>query len=76
MIDLLLIPGGVAMIVYSGKIVNFLGPIDFAEKFFRAGGTNTFVKLVGLLISIFAFMHITGGLDSFTRGVATTLFPT
>ena len=64
LIALLLIPAGLALIVYTEKVVDFIGKIDFAERIFIGGGTYTFVKLFGVLLMIGSFMYMTGGLQS------------
>jgi hypothetical protein len=63
MIAWILIPAGIAVIIYADKIVDFVGTVDIAEKIFGAGGTYPFVKVMGLVISILAFMWVTGGLQ-------------
>ena len=59
----LLIPLGVVIVVYSNKIVEYIGEIDFAEKIFPGGGTYTFVKLFGLGLTVLSFMWAVGGLQ-------------
>lgn len=63
MLAWILIPVGIAMIVYARNIVEYIGEIDFAERFFLQGGTYTFVKLFGLGLSILSFMWAMGGLQ-------------
>ncbi len=75
MIAWFLIPAGVLIIVYCDKVVQFVGEIAFAEKWFGSGGTYTFVKLMGLLMTLFAFMWITGGLQDFLRGTLGKIIP-
>jgi len=50
------------MIIYSNRIVNFTGEIPFAEKWIGGGGTYTFIKLLGLAITILSFIWIAGGM--------------
>lgn len=57
-----LIPLGIIIIVYSNKIVEYTGELDFAEKIFLQGGTYSFVKFVGLGMTILSFMWAVGGL--------------
>jgi hypothetical protein len=68
MIAWFLIPAGILMIVYAEKVGSFTGEISFGEKIFGGGGTYTLIKVVGLLLSVFAFMWIVGGLDGFVYG--------
>ena len=74
-IALLLIPAGILMMIYSEKVVNFTGKFDFAENWFTSGGTYTFVKLLGLAITILAFMYLVGGLDGFLGAVLGSFLP-
>jgi hypothetical protein len=74
MIAWILMPLGIAMVIYAGKIVDFLGPIDFAESFFRTGGTYTFVKLLGIMVTLLSFAYLVGGLDMFFVGVQESAF--
>lgn len=67
--------GGILMIVYTKKVVDFTGHFDFAERWFVSGGTYTFIKLLGLAMSILAFMWMTGGLESFLAGVLGPVIP-
>ena len=45
----MLIPVGVLIIIYTDKIVDFIGDVDFAEKILGVGGTYTFMKLFALI---------------------------
>jgi len=63
MIPWLLIPLGIAIIVYSNKIGSWTGEINVAERIFGTNGTYLFIKLLGLAITILSFMWITGGLQ-------------
>ncbi len=72
---LMLIPTGIAMIVYTDKIVDFTGKFDFAESVFVGGGTYTFMKLLGLGLSILSFMYLIGGLDMFLGSTVGKVVP-
>jgi len=74
MLAWLLIPIGVVIIIYAEKIGTFTGAIGFAEKIFGPGGTYAFVKIFGLLVSIFSIMWATGGLQIFLRSTVGGLF--
>ena len=65
MLAWLLIPAGIVIIVKSAQIGNFIGEIDFAEKYLGSGGTYSFIKLFGLAVTIFSIMWITGDLPYF-----------
>lgn len=63
------------MIVYTKNVVDFTGRFDFAERWFISGGTYTFIKLLGLSISILSFMWLTGGLESFLAAILRPILP-
>lgn len=75
LLALLLIPAGIAMIVYAEKIVNYTGKFDFAERWFLSGGTYTFIKLLGLGITILSFMWVTGTLQFFLKSTLAPILP-
>ncbi|MCF7905984.1 hypothetical protein K9L63_02235 [Candidatus Gracilibacteria bacterium] len=75
MIAWLLIPAGILMILYAEKIVGFSGEIACAEKWFGSGGTYTFMKLLGLAVTILSIMWISGGLEIFLRATLGVFIP-
>ena len=58
--SILLFAGGVGLIAKTKRVKDFTGNFDFAEKWFGIGGTYSFLKLVGVLLMIFAFLWVTG----------------
>ena len=74
LIALLLVPAGILVIVKSARIGDFFGEIAFAEKVFGSGGTYTFVKLSGVVITILSIMWLTGGPQAFLRNHVGTFF--
>lgn len=75
-IAILLIPAGFCLLIRADKVVdNFTGRIGFAENYLGNGGTYTFIKLLGLAIIVFSFMHLTGGLGWFLSGTIGRLIP-
>jgi len=75
LIALLLIPGGILMIVYTDKVVSLTGKFEFAERWFVSGGTYTFMKLLGLAISIGGFLWITGTMQFFLKSTLSPIVP-
>ncbi len=75
MIAWLLIPAGILMIIYSDRVVHFTGDIPFAERWIGGGGTYTFIKLLGLAITLLSFMWIAGGLGDFLNATVGKLVP-
>jgi len=75
MIAWFLIPAGILMVIYSEKVVRFTGEIPFAEKWVGGGGTYTFVKLLGLAMTLLSIMWVSGGLDMFLRATLGVFIP-
>ncbi len=61
--------GGFLILVYRRQIKNVVGSIGFAEKIFGAGGTWTFLALLGVLIFILSLMWAMGTLQSVLTNV-------
>jgi hypothetical protein len=74
MLAWLLIPTGIVIIVKAAQIGDFVGEIDFAEKYLGSGGTYSFIKLFGLAVTIFSMMWLTGDLPSFLQGTLGRFF--
>ncbi len=75
MIAWLLIPAGILMIAYVEKVVRFTGEISFAERWFGSGGTYTFMKLLGLGITLLSIMWVSGGLEIFLHATLGRFIP-
>lgn len=56
---------GFLILVYRPKIKDFTGDIGFAERYLGAGGTWTFLILVGMGIFILGLMWALGSLQDF-----------
>lgn len=56
---------GFSIIVFRVKIKNLTGNIAFAEKYLGAGGTWTFLWMLGTVIFILSLMWATGSLQGF-----------
>lgn len=54
---------GFVIMIYREKIKQFTGTFSFAESWFGAGGTYTFLLIFGLLLSIGSVFWVTGTLD-------------
>jgi len=66
LISLLVIGAGLLLVLKTGWFYDFTGPIDFAEK---VGGTHQFLKILGVLMILGAFLAMTGLLQSMIRGL-------
>lgn len=56
---------GFLIVAFRARIKDFTGSIGFAERYFGAGGTWTFLLLVALGCFIFGLMWATGSLQGF-----------
>lgn len=56
---------GFLIIVFRPRIKDFIGEIGFAEKYLGAGGTWTFLLIVGVAIFVLSLMWATGSLQGF-----------
>jgi hypothetical protein len=61
-------PVAFLILYFRRAIREFIGNVSFAEKYLGAGGTNTFVVLVGILTFILSLMYGFGTLQSFLGG--------
>ena len=60
-IGLLVIGVGSLLVLRTQWIYDFTGPIDWAEQHLGTeGGTRLFIKLIGVLIILGAFLGVTG----------------
>ncbi|MBN1494624.1 hypothetical protein JW911_02710 [Candidatus Peregrinibacteria bacterium] len=51
------------IIIYRANIKQFTGDLDFAEKWFGAGGTYTLILLFGIFVFFATLMYVTGSLQ-------------
>lgn len=66
---------GGLIVIYSEKIYNALGPVEWAEQKLGAeGGSRLFYKLVGLGIVFIAFFYMSGILRSIGLAIFGRLF--
>jgi hypothetical protein len=56
---------GFLIVVFRARIKSFTGDIGFAERYLGAGGTWTFLLIVGLAIFVLSLMWATGTLQDF-----------
>ncbi len=64
---------GFLIIVYRPKIKDFTGDIGFAERYLGAGGTWTFLFLIGAALFVLSLMWAAGTLQGFLQGTFGTL---
>lgn len=54
----------ILIIKFRYNIQNFTGEFGFAERYLGAGGTNTFIVIMALLVFIGSLMYSLGTLDA------------
>ena len=65
---------GMLVIIFRARIKDMTGDIGFAERYLGAGGTWTFLLLVGVLIFILSLIWAMGTLQEFFYKSAGPLF--
>lgn len=61
---------GTLLVVRTQWIYDFTGPIDWAEQHLGTeGGTRLFIKLIGVLMILGAFLGVTGILGGWILGI-------
>lgn len=66
---------GGLIVIYSEKIFNALGPVEWAEQNLGTeGGSRLFYKLVGIGIIVIAFFYMSGILQSIGIAIFGRLF--
>ena len=56
---------GIFVLIHFKNVKDFFGDIAWAERHFGSGGTYTLIKLIGIGISVFSFLYMTGTLEDF-----------
>jgi uncharacterized membrane protein YkgB len=65
LIGIALVGSGALFEIYTRNTVNIFGEFPWTNKYFGAGGTYTFFRLLGLVFIILGFLFMFG----FMRGV-------
>jgi predicted small integral membrane protein len=61
---------GFLLVKYSGKIVQNLGSIQFAEQHLHSvGGSRLFIKLLGIAIILVSFLVVSGLIEPILGGI-------
>ena len=61
---------GSLMVIKTQWIYDFTGPIDWAEQHLGSeGGTRIFIKLLGVVLILGAFLGVTGILGGWVTGI-------
>lgn len=63
LVGLIGIPLGFLILLYRDKVKDFVGNIDWAEKYLGNGGTWTALILIGVLTIVLSFMFMIGSLQ-------------
>ena len=65
---------GIGLVLKSQAIINFLGPLEWAEAKLGYGGTNIVYKLAGVVIVFIGFMVSTNLWNAFLQATIGSLF--
>ena len=69
-IGLLVIGFGSLLVIKTQWIYDFTGPIEWADQHLGTeGGTRLFIKLIGIVIILGAFLAVTGILGGWITGI-------
>lgn len=68
------IPISFLLLRYRRAVKEFMGDVSFAERFLGAGGTNTLIIIIGILVFIGSLMYALGTLQAFFAGSLGRLF--
>jgi len=53
---------------YRRPLKEFIGDVGFAERYLGAGGTNTLIVIIGILVFIGSMMWAAGTLQGLVQG--------
>lgn len=65
---------GLSMVIKTALWERTTGPIGWAERTFGGAGTNTFYKLLGVLLIIIGLSYATGLVDAVLGGFIRSIF--
>ena len=74
LVSWLLIPVGIVIVVKAIAIGDFIGEIDWCERYIGSGGTYTFIKLFGLAVTLLSIMWLSGGPQDWLENTIGHLF--
>ncbi|MBI2550824.1 hypothetical protein HYV73_00560 [Candidatus Uhrbacteria bacterium] len=66
---------GVLLVVKTGAMITWTGPISWAEDKMGSGGTYPFLRLVGIVLIFFGFAFYTNLIGGFIEAVGNFFLP-
>jgi len=63
------VAAGIFLTVKAHSVVDNTGRIDWAERFFGGAGTYTFIRVLGIFLSVFFFLYAVGLLGTVYLGI-------
>ena len=58
------------LLKYRKQIYDFVGTLDFAERYLGRGSTISVIALLGIIVAVVSFMYMIGTLDNLLAGGA------
>jgi hypothetical protein len=74
LIGLAIAGAGVFLVIKTRKIIDFFGPIAWADAKLGGGGTSLMYKLIGIAVVFIGFMIATNLWDAFLQATIGSLF--
>ncbi|MCX6733992.1 MAG: hypothetical protein NTX63_04240 [Candidatus Peregrinibacteria bacterium] len=68
---LLGLPTAILLIKYRRNVGDFIGPVDFAEKYLGSGGTYSLVIIIAFAVFVLSLMYAFGTFQEIFGGLAT-----
>lgn len=68
---LLGLPAFILLIKYRRNVGDFIGPVDFAERYLGGGGTYSLVVIIAFMVFVLSLMYAFGTFQEIFGGVAT-----
>jgi len=74
-VGLIVIAIAALLVIKTEWFYSMTGAIDWAEQHVGAGGTRTFIKIVGIILFFLALLYMTGSFGDIGRAVLTPTIP-
>ncbi len=65
------LPIAILLIKYRRNVGDFIGPVDFAERYLGSGGTYSLVIIIAFMVFVLSLMYAFGTFQEIFGGMAT-----